>query len=909
MVPEPSTPSDGAILEYPAEPPLFRWNGADGATSYRVEIDDAPDFIGAGIYTTTNRSFTLVEPQTVGQPFYWHVKANFADGTTTDWSATRSYSISWSEAPELVAPANTTSTTVEDVAFVWEPVLGAATYQIQVSPNGDWTNNLPIDVVVKGTRYSPPATLNNASYFWRVRARDAALTPNLGPWSEEWQFSRGWLRTPILLTPPDQDAFVTTPTFSWAPVEHASHYEIQLGGDANFSPGTYGNCYTNHTSFTYYDVQLVRPPNPPGSCSTVFQLDPGDTFYWRVRGIDSPLLGSSTGGVNGLWSAVSRLTYRPGIPATLSPASGASVSTPSLQWGAVEGATKYQVTILKSNGNVVQTEDTAATSFTPTVKLNAADGPFSWYVQSIDLFGHKGLIPNAASWKTFSLVSATAGSTTQLLTPADGSSSVRMPAMTWEPVAGADYYKVFYSLQGTGTEALLSETIKLQHPGFTYAVEVLPTGTYEWRIEAYNNTAGFLTGSSSRSFRIRALESPVLVGPDECLPNVACPDLTDTPTLDWDPAAGAGSYLVYLALDPDFTNIVKAYRTQYTQLTPRESLFDNQAGQAYYWLVVPCKTPTRCGPFDSSVYPDAYAFRKRSRPIALLSPTDGATVPDQVTFHWQDFLQRNQSSSPPVTQEARQYRIQVSTVADFAKILDDKIVDQTTYTPFDKTYPEGQLYWRVAAIDGSSNLLTFSPPWSITKQSPKLNLNFPAADVTFAGEGVPYFQWTPQDYAAKYEVEVYRNGDLNFSPTNKALLQQTKMAAWAPTGELARGTYAWRVRRLDADAKPGPWSQGRRFTLDTNPTNTTLQVARLARKVRASGSLDPAHPGRVMAVTLSKRSSGTFVKVAQASATLSASSNYVATFARPSRGRCKIVARFAGDSDHLPSQKTVGFRC
>ncbi len=76
-----------------------------------------------------------------------------------------------------------------------------------------------------------------------------------------------------------------------------------------------------------------------------------------------------------------------------------------------------------------------------------------------------------------------------------------------------------------------------------------------------------------------------------------------------------------------------------------------------------------------------------------------------MTFHWQDFLKRNQSSSPPVTQEARQYRIQVSTVADFAKIMDDKIVDQTTYTPFDKTYPEGQLYWRVAAIDGSSNPL------------------------------------------------------------------------------------------------------------------------------------------------------------------------------------------------------------
>jgi len=46
--------------------------------------------------------------------------------------------------------------------------------ELQVSPNGDWANNLALDVVVKGTKYSPPATLDNDGYFWRVRAKDAA---------------------------------------------------------------------------------------------------------------------------------------------------------------------------------------------------------------------------------------------------------------------------------------------------------------------------------------------------------------------------------------------------------------------------------------------------------------------------------------------------------------------------------------------------------------------------------------------------------------------------------------------------------------------------------------------------------------------------------------------------------------
>ena len=107
----------------------------------------------------------------------------------------------------------------------------------------------------------------------------------------------------------------------------------------------------------------------------------------------------------------------------------------------------------------------------------------------------------------------------------------------------------------------------------------------------------------------------------------------------------------------------------------------------------------------------------------------------------------------------------MSTVADFASLLDDKTVDQTTFTPYDSTYPEGTLYWRVQAIDGSGNALTRSPVQSVVKSSPKISLQNPAADVELVGS-LPYFSWTPQDYAAKYELEVYENGDLAFSPAN-----------------------------------------------------------------------------------------------------------------------------------------------
>ena len=82
------------------------------------------------------------------------------------------------------------ASTVQRHHFSWQPVPGAKTYQLQVSPNGDWDNNLALDVPVKGTKYSPPTTLDNGGYFWRVRAKDARGVPNNGPWSAEWQFNR-----------------------------------------------------------------------------------------------------------------------------------------------------------------------------------------------------------------------------------------------------------------------------------------------------------------------------------------------------------------------------------------------------------------------------------------------------------------------------------------------------------------------------------------------------------------------------------------------------------------------------------------------------------------------------------------------------------------------------------------------
>jgi hypothetical protein len=240
---------------------------------------------------------------------------------------------------------------------------------------------------------------------------------------------------------------------------------------------------------------------------------------------------------------------------------------------------------------------------------------------------------------------------------------------------------------------------------------------------------------------------------------------------------------------------------------------------------------TGCGRFNNDVFDTAWSFKKRSAPINLISPANDSSIANLPTFEWQDFLAKNQSLTAPVTQEAKTYKIQISTAADFSSILHEKEVDQTTYTPYSVTLPEGPLYWRVFPIDASGNNLTTSATWLVRKESPTPQLTYPANGGTL--DGVPYLTWDAQNYAAKYEVEIYKQGDLKFTSSNKlgtGYSGTTKMAAWSPSKPLAAGTYAWRVRRLDADDRPGPWSDGRTFELQPDaPQLVSPETAALSQ--------------------------------------------------------------------------------
>ena len=264
-----------------------------------------------------------------------------------------------------------------------------------------------------------------------------------------------------------------------------------------------------------------------------------------------------------------------------------------------------------------------------------------------------------------------------------------------------------------------------------------------------------------------------------------CQNLRQTPVLDWAPQPNAGYYMLYLSYDRELTNLVADFPIDVTssRWTWDEAFPDSQAGTAYYWYVRPCTAEGVCKALEYA----NHAFNKKSNPVELKLPANEAVVMDDVTFTWDDYLLTNtnavQGDSALPTKagtEAREYRIQVSVDPNFQSTIDNAVVDQRSFTSYANTYPEGNLYWRVQAIDQSANPLAWSVARTFQKQSPKPTLTSPLTSAPETVPGSTPLVWEALAYAGSYQVEVYKNGDTQANPVNRVVNETSTQIAWSP---------------------------------------------------------------------------------------------------------------------------------
>ncbi|HET6562765.1 MAG TPA: Ig-like domain-containing protein [Marmoricola sp.] len=816
-------PYDDETLDQPEEPALLSWYPVNGATSYTIEIDQDTDFIGATKYTTKNTAYVVPNPQ-VATDYYWRVRATLAKGIETLPSEPRTYEIGGLEPPALDSPADSPDTEIEDVVLDWFPVEGAASYDLQVSTDENFPAETTEEIKsIRGTRWSPARTLENDQYFWRVRPLDAQGNKLDWAQTETWEFKRHWPDQPRLEHPVG-NAVVGDPFYyQWTPVDKAAGYELQLSTSTDFA-SPLDRCYTVHTTFV---------PNGTDDCT------PGaaGTYYWRVIALDrhnSSSLSSRTEESEPVPAEVQRFSYLPeGVDLdAATPADGATVQVPTLSWEPVHGAAEYRVWITPIDGgsNGVNGVTTTGTSFTPRKALTVGKS-YRWWVQTVSQDGRLGatLVNEAQSVFTVAAQAPASAALPEQLTPGNNAEHSRFPTLTWQPVAGASYYKIGVR-PAESVQAYNVLTDKFAYPaGEDTGTGWLDPETLEWTVLAFDADDVEL-GRSSSDRLLRIVTLPDAVHPRAALTGAAtaqddtsctallparCEDLRQTPALRWDPVPNAGGYRLYVSRDAAMTNLLfdPKYVDTNMWMSPT-ALIDSQAGDAFYWQVQPCTTEGVCGRLDEA----RWAFNKKSNPVELVSPARGATVDNDVTFTWTDYLETNShddhtgfdhvdATGVKARISAMHYVVEISTVPNFQTTIDTARVDQTTYTAFTETYPEGTLYWRVAAYDGSNNRLTNSETRTFVKSSPTPRLTSPTGNTTVS-QTEP-FTWEPLDFAASYDIEVYKNGDTVGQTSNRVFTGTSKQVAFTATSPLPASDlpYTWRIRRNDADGRDGAWTE------------------------------------------------------------------------------------------------------
>ena len=199
-VPVPTSPADGSSLVQPDNPPLLRWDGAQGATSYTVQLDGDADFIGAKSYTTKTTSLVVPDPLIVGT-YYWRVIATKAAGIVSQPSATSQLlrRSRWQRPPRPTRRTASTSRCRRS-SSTGLPSRGRRATTSQVAHDAAFTSIIDNATGITGTRYSRAISLDNNQYWWRVRAID--LLGQATPWTTSQNgFRRNYPEQPTALYP------------------------------------------------------------------------------------------------------------------------------------------------------------------------------------------------------------------------------------------------------------------------------------------------------------------------------------------------------------------------------------------------------------------------------------------------------------------------------------------------------------------------------------------------------------------------------------------------------------------------------------------------------------------------------------------------------------------------------------
>ena len=163
--------------------PTFMWEPVlyDTATMrmaaprYRLQFDNDANFSQPDTFDTESTAFTISKETRLrynkfndGQ-WYWRVAVIDAEGNVGAYSAAQSFYKEYLR-PVLIGPRQGQST-ARIPNFRWEPLDGAAYYEVRVAENENEVDSTK-PAKTDNTSYTPTDRFNTTDLFWRVQMFD-----------------------------------------------------------------------------------------------------------------------------------------------------------------------------------------------------------------------------------------------------------------------------------------------------------------------------------------------------------------------------------------------------------------------------------------------------------------------------------------------------------------------------------------------------------------------------------------------------------------------------------------------------------------------------------------------------------------------------------------------------------------
>jgi len=747
------SPVGGAQITYAATPLTLSWAPVAGARKYLVSVATDPSL---GSLITINgqarpieTSATTFTPAAALAPgtYYWGVTALDAEGNRGVPSAAGSFTWAWPSATTPQVADLASAPELFDPRFSWDPVPGAARYEVEINPSVDFAPGSKVCCTgtTLATSLSPTKVFHDNKYYWRVRAID--LDGNAGVWNYGTPFTKTFDNVPPTTGPaiknlhlrdnasdPGSDIDAATvghqtqvPVVTWDAVPGAASYQVDVApyeaSTCNWSAVAANHHWRVTTAVTAWTplgsgwngVKPYSDDLPVANdgaislavgayCVRVRARTDRDTGNEDVYG-DYTYLDDGTGrGTAFDWTGYPTAASAGCNSGNLCPDDYLRVargslnrSTPYFTWKPVTGAQSYFVLVSKDANftTIVDYGFTQVPAYAPRTNLGARTysdetTSYYWAVLPAQMFNGnlaKGdpLLASPADFQKQSLPPSR-------ISPEQGQVFYDQPTFRWASVLGARTYRLQVSQDPSFGSPIddVTTASTAYSSNSTYPADTI----LYWRVRANDENGIGLTWSNAVSgawtFR-KKLAAPVGSAANairgDAIPNWA-----------WSPVPGAVSYDVSVdqpdGIHRDFSGL----------RAPSATPVLMYGTGIFHWRVRAefARTPFGLTPGPWST---TYAFTR------TISEPSGAHA---------DFDVNHILLSWNAKAGARRYRVQLSGTPEFSQLVENVVTDNTSYAPLlryrgFRTVNTGRMYWRVAALDEGDNVGDFTQPQLITR--------------------------------------------------------------------------------------------------------------------------------------------------------------------------------------------------